>query len=73
MKKLTEIEKLKFWLDAEISLMHIMFAILGFMIVSSVALKVFLVLYMVWSFVYMIVRLAAVSADDPDFLRIPRR
>lgn len=71
--KLTELEKLKLWLDAEISLMHIMFAILAFMIVTSAVLKVLIVLYIIWSFIYMIVRLAAVAVDDPNFLRIPRR
>lgn len=73
MSKLTESEKMKFWIDAEFSLLHIMFAVIAFMITASVFFKIVLVIYMLWSFVYMISRVAKVGADDPDYLRLTRR
>lgn len=73
MTGLTESDKLKYWLDAEISWLHVMIAIVMFMLVSSVIIKIVLVLYMVWSFVYMIVRLAYLASHDSSFLRIPRK
>lgn len=73
MSKLTESEKMKFWIDAEFSLLHIMFAVIAFMITASVFFKIVLVIYMLWSFVYMISRVAKVGADDPDYLSLTRR
>ena len=72
MKKLTENKKLKFWLDAEISWLHIMIAIVMFMLVENLFFHILLIFYMVWSFIYMLVRLAAIAASDPDFMKIPR-
>lgn len=73
MSKLSESEKLKFWIDAEFSLLHIMFAVIAFMITTSVIFKIVLVLYMIWSFIYMLSRIAKVGVDDPDYLRLTRR
>ena len=72
MRKLSEIELLKHWLDAEISIMHAMFGFLALLLVDELWQKVALGLYIVVSLFYAIARTAIVAAQDKDFLRIPK-
>lgn len=73
MKKLTEIQKLKYWVDTEFTILHIMFAIVMFQLTSGWVWNIILGAYIVFSFLYMLVRLAYVAADDPDYLKAPKR
>lgn len=73
MKKLTEVEKLKYWLDAEISYLHAMLAFVLLQIVKSGWAKVALIVYIVVSLVYMIVRVAYVAQHDKNYLKVPKQ
>lgn len=72
MKKLTEVDKLKYWLDAEISILHIMFVILMMQFHHSIAVSVILWLYLGYSIVYCLSRIAYVAKFDKDYLKIPK-
>lgn len=73
MKRLTEIEKLRFWIDAEFTALHIMFGIIIFTLVSWWLWKVLLGAYIVWQFLYMLVRISYIATSDPNYLRLPRK
>ncbi len=71
--KLTELEKLKYWVDAEFTILHIMFAVVMFQLTEGWLWNIGLVIYVVWQFFYLITRLAVIAADDPDYLRVPKK
>ena len=71
--KLTELEKLKYWVDAEFTILHIMFAVVMFQLTEGWLWNIGLGLYVVWQFFYLITRLAVIAADDPDYLRVPKK
>lgn len=71
--KLTEGEKLKYWIDAEFSILHVMFAGIMLQLTSDTTARVILWVYMVWSVVYAIVRAAYIAKSDSDFLRVPKK
>jgi len=73
MKKLTDLQKLKYWLDVEFTILHIMFYIVMWQLTSSWFLHLILGVFMFYSALYMIVRVAVIAADDPDYLRVPKR
>lgn len=73
MKKLTDLEKLRYWVDSEFTLLHIMFAVVMFQLTEGWLWNIGLGLYVLWQFLYLLVRLAAIAADDPDYLRVPKR
>lgn len=71
--KLTELEKLKYWLDTEITILHIMFAVVVLLLTEGWIWNILIGLYIVYSVLYMITRLAVIAADDPDYLKAPKR
>lgn len=73
MKKLTDLEKLRYWVDSEFTLLHIMFAVVMFQLTEGWVWNIALGLYVLWQFLYILVRLAAIAADDPDYLRVPKK
>lgn len=73
MSKLTEFEKLKYWVDGEFTVLHIMFAVVMFQLTEGWVWNIALSIYIVWQVLYLFVRLAAIAADDPDYLRVPKR
>lgn len=73
MSKLTDIQKLKYWVDAEFTILHIMFAVVMFQLTEGWLWNIGLVIYVVWQFFYLITRLAVIAADDPDYLRVPKK
>lgn len=73
MKKLTELEKLKYWLDTEFTILHIMFAIVMIQLTEGWLPTLFFVGYIVIALLSMLVRLAYLAADDPDYLRVPKK
>lgn len=72
-KKLSEDKKLRLWLDSEISILHVMFAIILLQSVTATWQQIALVVYAVWSLLYGLVRIAHVGVADPDFLKLPRK
>lgn len=72
MSKLTEIEKLKYWLDAEVSILHVMLAGIAVLLVSSIWVKILLGVYIIYTFIYALVRIAYVGEDDKNYLKIPK-
>lgn len=73
MKKLTEIEKLKYWLDGEITILHIMFAVLLWQLTEGWLPHLFIAGYIVFSSFYAIVRIAVIATQDKDYLRVPKK
>lgn len=73
MKKVTEIEQLKYWMDAEFTILHVMFAIIMLQLVDSLWSKVVLIAYLLISLLYAGVRLAYVAKNDPNYLRVPKK
>lgn len=71
--KLTELEKLKYWLDTEITILHIMFAVVVLLLTEGWIWNILIGLYIAYSVLYMITRLAVIAADDPDFLKLPKK
>ena len=69
--KLTEFEKLKYWLDTEFTILHIMFAIIMLQLTEGLLPTVLLVLYIIFCALYCLVRLSYL-ADDPNYLKIPK-
>lgn len=71
--KLTDLEKLKYWIDTEFTVLHIMFAVVMFQLTEGWLWNIGLWLYVLWQFFYLITRLAVIAADDPDYLRVPKK
>jgi hypothetical protein len=71
--KLTEVDKLKYWLDSEITILHIMFAVVVWLLTNSHVVHILLALYMIFSTVYLLTRLAYVANFDRNYLRIPKK
>lgn len=72
MKKLTELELLKYWIDAEFSILHAMFAIIMLQLVEGVFWVVAFWIYLIIQIIYALVRVAVVASQDKDYLRIPK-
>ena len=71
--KLTDSEKLKYWIDSEFSILHAMFGIIMFNIVDAWFWKAFFVIYIIICAVYAIVRIAYVASQDKDYLKVPKK
>jgi len=71
--KLAELDKLKYWIDAEFTVLHIMFAIVMFQLTEGWVWNIALIAYIIWQVLYLLVRLAVIAADDPDYLKAPKR
>jgi hypothetical protein len=73
MKKLPELELLKYWIDAEFSILHAMFAIIMLQLVEGVFWVVAFWIYLIIQIIYALVRVAVVASQDKDYLRIPKK
>jgi len=72
-KKLTELQKMKYWLDAEMTILHIMFAVVMLELTEGWLPTFILSLYITWCVIYTMVRVAYIAVDDPDYLRAPKK
>lgn len=72
-KKLSEVQKLKYWLDTEFTILHIMFAVVLLFLTEGWIWNTVIGIYILWSVLYLFTRLAIIAADDPDYLRAPKR
>ena len=73
MKKLTELEKLKYWIDVEVTILHIMFGAVMWQLTTGFLPHLILGVYMAYSLLYMVTRVAVIAADDPQYLRAPKK
>ena len=73
MKKLTDLEKLKYWIDSEFTVVHILLAIVMLQVTENLVWNIIIGLYIAYSAVYLLTRLAVIAADDPDYLRVPKQ
>ena len=73
MKKLTEVEKLKYWLDSELSILHIMFAILLYNMLPETWQHILIIIYIALQALYGLTRLGYLFAHDPDYLKVPKK
>lgn len=71
--KLTEYEKLKYWIDSEFSILHAMFGIIMLNLTEGWFWTLFFTIYIVASIIYAIVRMAYVAQDDPKYLKVPKK
>lgn len=72
-KKLTDVEKLKYWMDAEFSILHIMFAVIMLELTEGWFPTIAFSLYILYAIIYGLVRIAYIAADDPDYLKVPKK
>lgn len=73
MKKLTDLDKLKYWIDAEFTITHIILAVVMLQVTDGIIWTIALWVYIIYSMVYLLTRLAVIAADDPGYLRVPKR
>lgn len=73
MKKLKEADKLKYWLDIEFSILHIMFGIIMLQLTSGWLPSIVLSAYILFQMLYVIPRMASLASDDPEYLRVPKK
>jgi hypothetical protein len=73
MKQLTDIEKLKYWIDAEFSILHAMFGIIMFNLMHDWFWKLIFVIYVILQVIYASVRILYVATQDKDYLKVPKK
>lgn len=73
MSRLTETDKLKYWLDAEMTYMHFLAALILYQLVTAQWQRYGLIVYMFFSVLYAVIRMAYVSKHDADYLKVPKR
>ncbi len=71
--KLSELEKLKYWLDSEITILHIMFAVVLWQLTEGWLPHLFIVIYIFISVIYASVRIAYVASQEKNYLRVPKK
>lgn len=69
--KLSDMDKLKFWLDSEITILHIMFYVVMWLLTHNIVAHVVLALLIVYSMLYFVVRVAYMAENDKDYLKVP--
>lgn len=67
-----EFVKLKHWLDAEITILHVMWAILVGIIMHRGFVWICVIVYMVFSLLYAAVRINYVESKHRGYLKIPK-
>lgn len=72
MKQLTELEKMKYWLDGEITILHAMFGVVGILLVEGWA-EILLGFYIFFCVVYAGARMAVVASQHQGYLKLPRK
>ena len=73
MNKLTETDKLKYWLDAEFSITRAMVAIVILLLVDGFWFKAIIIFYIIAALFYAGVRFTYLAGHDPNFLKIPKQ
>ena len=73
MKKLTEQDKLKYWIDTEFTITHIMFAVVVLLLTEGWLWNIIIGVYIAYCLLYIITRIAVIAVDDPDYLRAPKK
>lgn len=73
MKRLTDVEKLKYWIDTEFTILHVMFAVVMLELTEGWVWNIILGVYIAYSVLYIFTRLAVIAADDPNYLRVPKK
>lgn len=72
-KKVTEIEKLKYWVDSEFSILHAMFAIVMLQVTHGWLPTLIFTVYLIITVLYTLTRLTYLASIDKDYLRIPKK
>lgn len=73
MKKLSEIDKLKYWLDIEITILHIMFAVVIWLLTHGGFMHFLLAVYMFISVIYIGTRAVYLASVDRNYLKVPKQ
>lgn len=70
--KLTELDMLKYWIDSEFTILHIMFAVILWQLTEGWLPHILIGIYIFISVMYVIARLAYVASQDPKYLKITK-
>lgn len=72
-KRLTDADKLKYWLDTQFTILHILFAVVMLELTEGLVWTLVFLGYIAYAALYIVTRLAVIAADDPDYLRVPQK
>lgn len=72
MNKSTELEKLKFWIDSEFSILHAMFAIIMLQLTHGWLPTIVFSAYLFFTVLYTLTRIIYIAATDKDYLKVPK-
>lgn len=72
-QQLTQTDKLKYWIDSEVSFTRVLLLIILFQLVEGTWPKTAIIVYGVFSLLYAVTRIAYVSSHDPDYLKVPKK
>ncbi len=72
MKNLTELEKLKYWVDTEFTITHVFLAVIVLLLTEGWVWNIIIGAYILYCLLYILTRLATIAADDPNYLRVPK-
>jgi len=70
MSRTTEIDKLKYWLDGEISILHAMLAFIAMLLLDNAISDVVFSIYIGYSVLYALVRFSFVYSKEKDYLSV---
>jgi len=68
-----EFVKLRFWIDAELTLIRVMLALILGMLIDKRLVWIAVVIYVIFSLLYAATRIAYVESKHMGYMRIPRR
>ncbi len=72
MAKPTELDKLKTWLDMEITILHIMFYVVIWLLTHNLVAHIILAVFIVYSVLYLVSRGVYMASIDKNYLKIPK-
>lgn len=71
-RSMSELEKLKYWLDSELTLMHIGFYVLFGIVLNTKKWWIVMVALIFISLIYMLKRVIVLARDDKDYLNVKK-
>ena len=71
MKKVTELDLLKVWIDSKFTVLHVMLAIIMIQVTEGWLPTVLFSLYMLHRIIYWAIRITFIEANSKDYRKIP--
>ena len=73
MNKLDELDKLKYWLDAELTVIKIFLSVILYQLIENRWFRILLAVYVVMAVIYMGTRYTYISKVDRNYLKVPKK